>query len=253
MGTGPTCELGQLEAGEHTIKLRVDDERGGVDECSLTITVGEWKVPEEHSSGVIITYPDGTTKSPFMGTQDVVEGMKFTFLGNPDSYVILPGTGTLIYSDGTKDTVTLTEWRTRIAEHSQEQEIKINKDKSNIPLTITYTWASEGKTMCDEYQIRSGELIMAEELVLKGGEYIRKNWVSIAGGTVIRILTGVPGFLVTTPTKYISRALGEQYEFFGMTEEERMGWEIEHPPTPFNIMGPDGLPHTVVLPFYTDF
>lgn len=71
LGIAVNCGLGQLKPGEYTITLKVDDGRGGEDECSKTITVA---YPVEYLKGCTIILPDGTTPPLFTG--EIVEGIE---------------------------------------------------------------------------------------------------------------------------------------------------------------------------------
>ena len=42
----------------------------------------------------------------------------------------------------------------------------------------------------------------------KAGKYIWEHKIEITGGIIIKVITGMPGFVFTAPTKYVSKALG---------------------------------------------
>lgn len=175
-----------------------------------------------YSEGVKVKYPDGSVDE------------KFSWKAN------WPTDGT-IHFEFTKDNSYLALWGGSLRGDSSvsgeitKDKIVIRKNLSDIPLEFVslqgqYLVAGEGEvSIVPEIRDENGSLILKgwgnltdemspekwnnetawiKDLTIKMGNYIWGHKFEIAGGIFIKVVTGVPGFVFTAPTKYVAKALG---------------------------------------------
>ena len=116
-----------------------------------------------------------------------------------------------------------------------KDKIVVRKNVSDTPLefvsvTGQYLIAGEGEvSIIPEIRDENGTLILkgwgnltdeippeewkdwkefVQDLTRKIGNYIWIHKIEIAGGIFIKVTTGIPGFVLTMPAKYIAKVLG---------------------------------------------
>lgn len=175
-----------------------------------------------YSDGVKVTYPDGSVNEKFSWKANwpTDEPLHFEFTKD-DSYLALWG-GSLRGDSSVSGDIT-------------KDKIVIRKNNSDMPLEFVslheqYLVAGEGEVgIIPEIRDENGTLILKgwgnltdemppeewnsyagwiKNLTLKAGNYVWGHKVEVAGGIFIKVVTGVPGFVFTAPTKYAAKALG---------------------------------------------
>jgi len=179
-----------------------------------------------YSDGVIIKYSDGSTDNKFSWKSDWPREGNISFqFTKPRSYLALPG-ASLVGDESVSGEIT-------------KDKIIIKKNLSDVPLEFTslygdYKIAGEGEVsivvktydkngslvykgwgnLTDEYVPPEWERSVewSKKMLLKLANYVNEHKIEIlfssGAGIFIKVTTGVPGFLLTLPTKYIARALG---------------------------------------------
>ncbi len=174
-----------------------------------------------YSDGVEFTYPDGRVDEKFSWKANwPTEGEIYFKFTEDDSYLALWG-ASLHGDDSVSGKIT-------------KDELVIRKNPGKpleyVSLGEQYLIAGEGEvSIVPEIYDKNGSLILkgwgnltddvpAEEwknwtqglkyLTEKTANYVWKHKVDIAGGIFIKVTTGVPGFVLTMPTKYVAKALG---------------------------------------------
>lgn len=190
-----------------------------------------------YSDGAEIMHADGRKEGKFNWKTDWPsdENLSFTFTKTL-SYLGLCG-GSIIGDESVSGKIT-------------SDKITIKKSSSDIPVEFTffsshYLIAGEGEvSIVPKIYDENGELVCkgwgdltdevdpeewarwAEPIKKKTEELAKYVWehkleisISTGGGLFIKVTTGIPGFLLTIPTKYAARALGY------LTTPETLGQE----------------------------
>lgn len=175
--------------------------------------------PLDYSKGIEISYPDNTKGNEFSWPTDWPSGtepMEFEFTDR-DSFVFLPGG--YIQSDQT-GSVTI-----------DKDSITLDKKVSDIPLQFSDMGAEvviqQGRIEVIPYLHAPGEVLLAggwnetaekfmEEKLRELPYMIWENKgqiaLSVAGGTFIKLTTGIPGWILTNTAKYGARLLGANWD-----------------------------------------
>jgi len=175
-----------------------------------------------YSDGVKVIYPDGNISEKFSWKANWPTDGKIDFEFTKDnSYLALWG-GSLIGDSSVSGEIT-------------KDKIVVRKNVSDTPLefvsvTGQYLIAGEGEvSIIPEIRDENGTLILkgwgnltdeippeewkdwkefVQDLTRKIGNYIWIHKIEIAGGIFIKVTTGIPGFVLTMPAKYIAKVLG---------------------------------------------
>jgi len=175
-----------------------------------------------YSDGVVVTYPDGNTSDKFSWKSSWPTDGKISFRFTKDNSYLALWFGSLIGDSSVSGEIT-------------KEKLIIRKNESDTPLEFTsfgehYLIAGEGEvSIVPEIRDKNGTILLhgwgnltdeippqewnerkekIQNLTKKILNYIWTHKIEIAGGIFIKITTGIPGFVLTLPTKYAAKALG---------------------------------------------